>query len=356
MNTKRGFTLIELLVVIGIIGILIVALVPVTQGAIQKAKETKVKVQASQIETSLIGAGYFPGVAIDKMAPYEMHGLGDPVLYAGAAANAFDAAPGLLVNGVLGGYGHYNGVATGWAEQLNNVKNLPWSGNEGTKRYFDALLQSDALQEFPENPLATTGSGERVAMRNIFTFQLDVAGGFDPSSSFGPGMLDPTTAFYDCALVVSGGGASGAGAIITPDTLDTLRSFLQQDPLPGGIGPENFSSRCLFGTDDEDWFAPGDFAYIPILTTDAGMGDATATLENEAYKYGVAVDGYLFFAYGSKDHKGTEFRDEQEEFMNTGLPGYGNPGVDTLYETYALMCFEGAIYYSKKLPTGSNSG
>lgn len=353
MKKQSGFTLVELLVVIGIIGILIVALVPLTQGALLKAKESKVKAQAANIEAALTGYqtshnGY-PGIALDEMAPYGGHGLGDPILFTAAASNLFDAAAGRMVNGVLGGYGHYNGVATPWAQQLLNVKNTVLQGNEDTKRYFDNLLASDSLQEFPPNPFASTGSGQEVSMRNIFTFQLDIAGGFNPGTSFGPGVLTPAAGAYNCALLVSGGPPSAAGVVVTPDNLDTTRKFLQHSPLPGGNTPEAFADACQFGTGENDYFAPGDFAYIPVLTSSGQQfGDSSATVENELYKYGATVTGYLFFAYGSQDHDGREFDDEEAEFMRTGLPGYGDPGVDTLYENYALQCFEGAVYFSKK--------
>jgi prepilin-type N-terminal cleavage/methylation domain-containing protein len=73
MSRKAGFTLIELLVVIGIIGILIVALVPLTRGAIVRAKESAVKAQAANIEAALTrfqaSHGGYPGVELDVMAP-----------------------------------------------------------------------------------------------------------------------------------------------------------------------------------------------------------------------------------------------------------------------------------------------
>src|SRR5438132_11089496 len=96
---RRGFTLIEMLVVIGSIGILIAALVPAVRGAQTKAKEAAVKTQCASMETSLAAyaqnhGGNYPGVALDIMSPYADHALGDPALYTGAPATAYDAAPG----------------------------------------------------------------------------------------------------------------------------------------------------------------------------------------------------------------------------------------------------------------------
>ena len=110
-----------------------------------------------------------------------------------------------------------------------------------------------------------------------------------------------------------------------------------------------FHDECKFGTEDGDFFAPGDFAYIPVLSTSPyAYGDSQATLENEAFKWGTSVTGYMFFAYGDRTHKTRDYEAEAQKFIEEGLPGYGDPGVDTLYEHYALQCFEGAIYYTKK--------
>jgi prepilin-type N-terminal cleavage/methylation domain-containing protein len=50
---RAGFTLVEMLVVIGIIGILIVALVPVVKGAQVRGKEAAIKAQCANIEAAL---------------------------------------------------------------------------------------------------------------------------------------------------------------------------------------------------------------------------------------------------------------------------------------------------------------
>jgi len=361
---KRGFTLIELLVVIGIIGILIAALVPAARGAQTKAKEAAVKTQAANIELALNNFaqnhnGNYPGTALDVMAPYADHSLGDtPLMNGYNATNQFDAGPGRMVEGVLGGFGHYNTdpsvAGVNVFEQLKNVKNTQLTNATGkTPRFFDNLMASDAIQEFPPNPFATTSTGERQRMRNIFKFSIDVTNGFDPANLFSPGVSDPATAGYDCALYVQRNGTAGGSAVTMNDTFDSTRVFLQSNPLPGGgvvvnTYPGTFATDCKFGTDDGDYSAPGDFAYIPVLSTSPyAFGDSTATLEDETYKWGVGVTGYMFFAYGAKDHKKREFEAEAAEFAKTGLPGYGNAGVDTIYENYALQCFEGAILYDK---------
>ena len=349
--------------VIGIIGILIAALVPAAKGAQTRAKEAAVKTQAANIEQALANyaqnhGGNYPGIALDVMAPYTDHGLGDngsvPPLYNAPVLNQFDAAPGRMVQGVLGGVGHYNNTTASVFEQLKNVKNMTLStSTSNTRRYFDSLVLSDALQEYPPNPFVSGSVGERQRMRNIFTFQIDVAGGFDPANLFSPGVSDPNTAKYNCALYVNKAGTAGGGATLTTDTVDTLRGFLRTNPLPGGVPATNFNvgtfhTDCKFGTDDGDYFAPGDFAYIPVLSTSPyAFGDSSSTLENEAYKWGTSVTGYMMFAYGHNTHKTHDFEAEEEQFAKDGLPGYGNAGVDTIYEAYALQCFEGAIYFSK---------
>jgi len=209
---RRGFTLIELLVVIGIIGILIAALVPAAKGAQTKAKERAVTTQAANIELALNNFaqnhnGNFPGTAIDIMAPYSEHALGDPGLTTSyPTSGPWDAGSDRMVEGVLGGFGHYN-TAAGTAsvfDQMKDVKNKTLDNTTAaTPRFFDNLISSDAIQEFPPNPFATTSTGERQRMRNIFKFTIDVQGGFDPAALFSPGVSDPATAHYDCRCTCS---------------------------------------------------------------------------------------------------------------------------------------------------------
>jgi len=349
MHSRHGFTLVEMLVVIGIIGILIVAMVPVVKGAQTRAKEVAVKTSCANIETALANyaqshGGNYPGVALDVMAPFADHALGDPALYDGS--NAIGAPSGWLFNGVLGGYGHYNNSTLSVFEQLKAVKDTQLVGNEGTARYFDSLVIGDAIQEYPANQFISTGAGMRVKMRNIFRFGFDMST-FDlnnPANGF------TNMAAYQCSLCVD---RTGSGAIPNPapDPLDSMRVILMPNPLPpvNNWSPQGFSDACKFGVDDTDYFAPGDFAYVPILSSSAyPFGDSLATLENEFYKWGVNVTGYYLFGYGSKSHKSREFEDEQREFVANGLPGFGSPGVDTRYENYVLQLFEGAVYFSKK--------
>jgi prepilin-type N-terminal cleavage/methylation domain-containing protein len=351
MQSRHGFTLVEMLVVIGIIGILIVAMVPVVKGAQTRAKEVAVKTSCANIETALANyaqshGGNYPGVAVDVMSPFADHALGDPALYDGS--DSVGAPTGWVENGVLGSYGHYNNSTLSVFEQLKAAKDTQLAGNEATPRYFDSLVAGDAIQEYPANQFISTGAGQRAKMRNIFRFGFNMAQ-FDPNI---PANGFQSMSTYQCSLSVDRTGTSTP----TPgtDPLDSMRLILMQNPMPmfpmsNSWSPQSFSEDCWFGTDDTDYFAPGDFAYVPILSSSVyPFGDSMATLENEVYKWGVNVTGYMLFGYGSKTHKSREFEDEQREYVANGLPGCGGPGIDTRYENYVLQLFEGAIYFSKK--------
>lgn len=353
MQSRRGFTLVEMLVVIGIIGLLVVTLVPLVKGAQIKAKEAKVKAQMSGIETGLANYaqnhnGNYPGVALDPMATFQDHALGDPAFYASGGAGSLAPATGQMVNGILGGPGHYIGSAANVFQLIKDVKDTPFSGNEDTARLFDSLVLTDATPEYPANPFITNvNTASRDTMRNVFRFNINIAAGFDPADSFEPGTVAPTG--YDVSFYTSIKGTGGGSISTATDPFDSARTLVSQDPpgLPmASFLPANFA----FGPTDGKYFAPGDFAYVPVLSSSANpFGDSTATLENETYKWGTNVQGYMLFAYGDASHETKEFEDEQREFLDTGLPGYGSAGVDTLYEYYVLQLFEGAIYFSNKV-------
>lgn len=354
MSTRNGFTLVEMLVVIGIIGILLVALVPLVRNAQQRAKEAAVKTQCASIETALATyaqnhGGNYPGVAIDVKSPFNDHALGDPAIFASGGTNWLAPVEGQMVNGIIGGYGHYNASSDNVFEQLKNVKDTQFNNAPlDTARYFDTLIASDAIQEYPPNPFLSTATGERAKMRNIFVFTIFINGGFDPSV---PGADFTSTSTYDCRLYTTRGGTATPPATFTFDPADTTRGTLEELPLGVPLNnwdPASFSDACAFGVDDDDFFAPGDFAYVPVLSASAyPFGDTVATVENEVYKWGTNVTGYMLFGYGHKSHKSREFEDAQREFVENGLPGMGAVGVDTIYENYVLQLFEGAIFYSK---------
>jgi prepilin-type N-terminal cleavage/methylation domain-containing protein len=355
MRRLKGFTLIEMLVVIGIIGILIAALVPVVKGVQVRAKEAAIKTNCANIETGLANyaqnhGGNYPGVAIDVMAPFPDHALGDPVFYIGPGA---DSPTNSVFMGIIGAQGHRNNSTGSVFEQIKAAKDTPLNNAASNlQRWFDSLILSDALQEYPINQfgtnIATSGVSGRARMKNVFYYRCNIGGGFDPNSTTNGW----TSGLYTCALWVNKGG-DGNGVTVTPDQFDTTEVHIQHLPMGvplGTFSPEGFSQACKFGTDEGDYFSAGDFAYVPVLSASSTeFGDSTMTLEDERYKWGTAVTGYLMFGYGSKTHKTREFEDEQREFATTGLPGCGGAGVDTVYENYVLQCFEGAIYFSKHI-------
>ncbi|MEZ5337721.1 MAG: type II secretion system protein [bacterium] len=354
MRSRRGFTLVEMLVVIGIIGLLVVTLVPLVKGAQVKAKEAAIKAQMSGIETGLANYaqnhnGNYPGVALDAMATYQDHALGDPAFYSAGGAGSLAPGAGQMVNGILGGPGHYNGSSAGVFEQIKQVKDTPFSGNQDLARLFDTLILTDSMPEYPANPFVTNvNTAQRDRMRNVFRFNINIGAGFTPSEDFEPSVPSPVG--YNVSLYCSVKGDAGVPGVSTAtDPFDSARTLVSQQPpaLPvASFQPQSY----IFGPTEDKFFAPGDFAYVPVLSSStAPFGDSAATIENETWKWGTNVSGYMLFAFGDAGHETREYEDEQREFLDTGLPGYGNPGVDTLYEWYVLQLFEGAIYYSKKV-------
>jgi len=350
---RNGFTLVEMLVVIGIIGILIVALVPTVKGVQTKAKEKAVMTQCANIETALANYaqshnGAYPGVALDCMSPFGDHALGDPAFYAfGAGSGVQYASAGRVSTGLLGGGGYRNGTSQNVFEQIKSTKDATPNFPSARERWFDSLILADAIQEYPSNPFITSiSTGQRDKMKNIFFFQCNVGAGFDPTSTSNGW----TSALYTCGLRTRKGG-SPTGVTVTNDYLDTSQVFLQHAPVvPMPWNPATFSDNCRYGTNENDYFAAGDFAYVPVLSASSyDFGNSAMTLENEAYKWGTSVTGYMIFGYGDKSHRGNTFEDEQREFVQNGLPGYGGVGIDTLFEDYVLQLFEGAIYFNKKI-------
>lgn len=357
-SRRKGFTLVEMLVVIGIIGILIVALVPVVKGAQVRAKEAAIKAQCSNLEASLAtfaqnNGGNYPGLALDVMAPWAAYGLGDPNVFAGGAGGNYGAAQNRTVTGVIGGEGHYNQSTVPVMQQMKTAKDTPLGGApNSTQRHFDSLLVSDALQEYPRNPLVTNiQTNARAKMTNIFWVAFDMTT-FDPNTAANGWMSADS---YRVGLRAQRGGTVGSGGgSANADPQDTTRVFLENHTPLGlplsNYTPQGFSDACSFGTGENDFFAPGDFAYVPILSSSPNpFGDTAVTMENEAYRWGTTVTGYLMFAYGDSANRAESFEDERRELATNGLPGYGGPGVDTRYEAAALQCFEGAIYFSKKI-------
>ncbi len=337
----RGFTLLEMLVVIGIIAILVTVMVPIVRGAREKAKDAAVKEYCSAIEQALASFalahdGNYPGVALDVMAPYPIHALGDPALYQGN-----ETPPGSVVTGVIGGTGSAIPSTSSVYQLLKQVKDTPLAGNLNTPRYFDSLIARGAIDEFPRNPFKKS-TGQEVSNRMINIFRFD---GFQPPN--------PLTIPQDLAN-------------INPYLLVNPLADLSVQPAPGAVpeavgsvfagrirlydsAPGDARNEWNFYFDPDRYFAPGDFAYVPILSlTNAPPIDNPQTLENDRYTWGTLVTGYMLFGYGWQGNKTSQYEKEKEEFGRTGLPGFGAQGVDTPYEQAVYALFNGAVYFSKR--------
>ncbi|MCC7477385.1 prepilin-type N-terminal cleavage/methylation domain-containing protein [bacterium] len=345
---RAGFTLVELLVVILIISVLIIALIPVVRNAQQKAKEQAVRTNCAGIEAALSvyaqnHGGNFPGVAIDVMSPLRGQALGDPDLYNRPVGLDFPS-PGEVSQAVIGAEGHRNLNATALTQQLRDAKNTQLvAGNIDYPRYFDELMRSGAIQDYPHNPFS--GFGQNTSMRNIFGFRAvptaldftDIATLNDPDN-FETALLVPEKPIVMPGLLKSIDPVTNRAWITHMNYALPVLNFI----------PEAFSDSLAFGPGEDKYFSPGDFAYVPILSESAySQTDDGVTLRNESYLWGTQVSGYLLFGYGSGEGQDAAIRKEQEKFAETGLPGYGAPGVDTRHELIVLQCFEGAVYFNR---------
>lgn len=351
---RKGFTLVELLVVLLIIAILVAILAPRAEQTIVRAKESAVRAHCAAIELGLASyaarhEGFYPGLAVDCMAPFATpQALGDPAIYSGASF----PPPGDVMQGLLGGFGHYNlGNTQNVQQQIALAKATTLnSGNTDYQRAFDALILDDALQEYPANPFAPPSIARANRMRNIFWIQT------------GPQLFSD---FTDLALLNDPGNdvllaCSKPGNIAGypgiehnfPNTLDQgrlIEQFPYALPYDGStFNADSFAAANMFGTAETDFFSPGDFAYVPVLSTTASPAlDDPETVRDESFTFGVAVRDYLLFGYGSEEGLDTRLAAEQATFAREGLPGYGAPGIDTRYEMSVLCLFSGAVYFSK---------
>jgi hypothetical protein len=124
--------------------------------------------------------------------------------------------------------------------------------------------------------------------------------------------------------------------------------------MPDSTGSNGFGPNVH--STDNNVFAPGDFAYVPIISESAyNFGDDPNTPEDDRFHWGTLVNGYLLFAYGAPDNNAMKFQKEQQDFLKTGLPGFGGAGrvinteADlTPYERAVYALFNGAIYYSRQ--------
>jgi len=326
-----------MLVVVGIIAILVTIMVPQVGRARIKALEGVLQANCASIESALANYaathdGNYPGVALDVMAPYSDYALGDPVLYQGS-----DPPPGGFSHGVLGGTGSFNAFSEPVRVQLKRVKDLVLGQAPlETPRYFDSLIAGDAIQEYPQNPFKKSGTTDANRMMNVFGFVGQMPGGPNDLTQFQP-------------YILVNASANASPGQIVPDPRFPGRSRI--------IG--NYDN--LFGEDPDDSGsiinASGDFAYVPILSLSAApFADNPMTPEDDRYRWGTNVAGYMLFGFGHHTNKTDKYRPEQEKFGREGLPGFGfdtggpvnAPACDTPYEQAVFALFDTAIYFQQK--------
>jgi prepilin-type N-terminal cleavage/methylation domain-containing protein len=325
-GTRTGFTLVEMLVVIGIIGILVTIMVPIIGNVREKAKEGAVKTYCGAIEQALSSYaashdGNFPGVAIDVMAPYPDHALGDPMLYAGQYPLV-----GGFAHAVIGGKGANIPSTAPALQLLKQVRDTVLdSGTMSTERWFDALIISDALSEYPQNPFRKSGLAGDNRMMNVFCFEAAMPAGPNDMSGFR-------------AYILANPAEDNTGTV--PDMLYTNRVRITA----------NWDDR--FGNDlnntGDVHNAAGDFAYVPILSMSSNpFVDNPMTPEDDRFRWGTNVTGYLLFGFSHPTTKTNLYQEEKDAFRATGLDGFGGAGCDTPYEQAALALFDSAVYFSR---------
>jgi prepilin-type N-terminal cleavage/methylation domain-containing protein len=334
IKSRTGFTLVEMLVVVGIIAILVTIMVPMVKGARTKALEAVVQANCASIEAALstyaaANGGNYPGVALDVMAPYPDFALGDPALY---AANT--PPPGGFTYGVLGGTGSFNPSTLPVRQQLKQVKDVVLdSSNMDTARWFDSLIAADALSEYPQNPFKKSGLAAANRIINIFCFEAVWPNAANDLTNIRPYILANTA---------------------------TNNSGTTPDPIFGERVRITINYDYFFGYDPNNQgdihSAAGDFAYVPILSMSAApFADNPMTPENDLYRWGTNVSGYMLFGFGHPSNRVNRYQDEKGEFGRTGLRGFGAdtggptaaPACDTPYEQAVYALFNTATYYSR---------
>ena len=332
MKNNYGFTLVEMLVVIGIIAVLISVMVPQVKKAQEKAKEQATVAQVAAIEATLENFaanhdGRYPGSAVDIMTPFPEYGLGDPNFAVGAspAIAPNNPGPGFSI-GVIGGPVNRQTIKT-----VRNAGSL--NGPSNIARYFDRLILDD-FEGYPPNQFKK-GAGAQVPMYNIFRYEAQNAGSLSTFTPF---------------LYISNNRARQLPAM--PGDAGRVRYV----GIPNGGFPfDQFGPNVL--TNDDKFFSPGDFAYVPIITQSPfSYADDPNTPGNDSYQWSTLVNGYMIFAYGTQDRKEDRYADERDTFGREGIPGLTGgfptppnaPAIDTPYEHAIYRLFNGAIYYDRK--------